>query len=478
MSATTQEMIEVLCSAVEGGRTRAQVPEVALWISNDPADEQKTIDLNDKITRSIERAIEEGLVAWSVANPNPMTGKVLYTKEPRNPTTNRLVTAFAFMTPLAVAQYGDELYQSYKKVFQEKGVAPPSEAEFKQAILPTTVPASPAFASQVPADIQAIATPPKAPKAAARKTKIGSDGFADYIGARNAQLIFENRDAASLLQQMENLKIGPNTQFAPSRFMHYENLEAWVINIAGRDGVELLAKKDFPLDFEHYLSALHSSNPIGAMDALEQAGVDPRGSGQHGNLANLWAHARKWEEPGVFEWISQRGIPFTQGDMEGDLPISALLHAISHQSGMVDFFTDGADMSLNGVMQMLGVMGFNEETQKLEALEDLAIQMVESGADISQPNKSGRAAYLSIFPPQERVMKRLYQATDPNSQNREAQVMRGMFGGDRSKIKSDPEMYGPKMLAFIRRLEAASGVSILDSASPSVAQTPKSPRPK
>lgn len=485
MAAKDDQIINVLAGAFSYGHARAQVPH-QVWIPNTGSEEDRAqAQLHaDTMAQAIDRAITEGTLAWSVANPTRLTGKVIYTTEPRNPDTGRLLNTYAFMTPLALVRYGPELYERYVQAIatREKALgyelAALDEPQFRQSLLQTTVPVAPALAHLVPADILAQAAPPKPKKV---KPTVGADGFISALGPRQAQsLLYGDLKGQALLDRLDKWKIGPSTSLPGARDPAAEIIRA-VISHAGPAGVVWLTARQFTLPDDVYRLALSGNAGAPVLDALEQAGVDPHATTRDGNLWNFIADTRRWD-PEVVEWARAREVSWHEKNAVGDVPLSLLFHAISHEAGLVDFFSPDrmgggtlgplAAFAASMVPTMRGEM--KQHSDRVDFLENLALEMVRDGVDLEQENKQGLKVSAHIFPEQSSAQARLFALSDPKSPDRGGDVMRELMFGDRDKLRRDPGAYGQRARDFIRKVEQASGQSLLE---PDGTQLRKSPRP-
>lgn len=145
------------------------------------------------------------------------------------------------------------------------------------------------------------------------------------------------------------------------------------------------------------------------------------------------------------------------------MPIAPLLFRISRELGQQDFW-GGAKRAAIGIGAFFSatmsdlsseLKGADEEVR---ALEKLVLDMVKSGVSLTQVDKSGAAPIDSIYPEQFSAQKYL-DATGEN-----------LFTCDHQKLRRTPAAYGAHHLEFIRRLEKASGLTLLDDPS---AMSPK-----
>lgn len=461
--------LDILSPFISSGELRAQVPHIYVEIGRkEVADFQET---------DYGQMIEQGLLAWKVAKPKQGL-HVIYTPEPRNPATNRVVKAYLWMTPLAVQQYGDALHDIHVKAHIDReakwtgsGNALSKDAFLRELLL-DTVAASPQFQDQVLPETLTLMTPIKKPaKAKTEVGKIGADGFVKAIGARSP--FFARRDQqGDILALMDELKIGPNTRVGTYDADFSPNLFALkAIAQAGSAGFDWLIAKGFAPQFDWYTAALTFSrdNTLEIWDRLAKVGVDPNQTGSHGSLWHAVVGSSYPLTPkqiaACSDWLRAHGVNWTITNPGGEMPLTPLLFRISRELGLQDFWGGGKRAAIgigaffNATMADLSGE-LKQLDQEVQVLEDLAFEMVKSGVSLTKPNKSGEAPIESIHPEQSSAQKYL----DTTGEN--------LFTCDHQKLRRTPAAYGAKHLAFIRRLEKASGLTLLDDP----AMVPKSTR--
>ena len=112
---------------------------------------------------------------------------------------------------------------------------------------------------------------------------------------------------------------------------------------------------------------------------------------------NFIAATRNWDEDTV-AWARKRNISFNEVDAQGDLPLATLLHKISHEAGVTDFFSSANGSMAAMILAMADPGG--QAAKDFEFLEDLALEMVRSGVDLMHKNKQGLATAGNMFPEQ------------------------------------------------------------------------------
>lgn len=107
-----------------------------------------------------------------------------------------------------------------------------------------------------------------------------------------------------------------------------------------------------------------------------------------------------------------------------------------------------------------------EEKAGSNAIETLIMDMLRDGVDPEHKDKRGNTPLRSIHPEQISAERHLANTTGEH-----------LFFCDHEKLRRTPEAYGPVQLAFIRRLEQASGKSLLDDPAntSNLAAKPKKP---
>lgn len=454
--------IDVLGGLAGEGKISAQVPDTPFNLSGEPP--EVFAQYVKSFETAIDKLFEQGAVAWKVANPKPGTGKVLYTRQARNPQTKRLVGAYLWMTPLAVARYGQQLYELYVKGCQAReekwtgsGRAEPFDT-WQAKLLLETVPVAPDFAHPVPPQIRAASTPLRKTKTRTVYGKIGEDGFAERISMRKFnELKYTRGDGEQLLATLEALKVGPATLVGEENVRFFDNIVDTIIGQAGIRGVDWMLERGVKPTTGWYVMAI---NQIGGPKSLEvwdhlvSKGVDPKEAVDYGTL---W-HAILFNPPSedataYFDWLRKHGVDWNTPNPGGELPAARLISVLCQKLGQQDFY--GATPAGNVISTMLMMMGKARQEMRTEkeqtlALENLLMDMIREGVDLTQKDKQGLSALDSLHP--EQVFAERYLAK--NGKN--------FFNCDLKVLARAPDAYGPKQLEFIRRLEMTTRLSLLD----------------
>lgn len=488
--------LDVLSSMVDQGRVTAQLPEYIIDLDpqQDPVATQARADAREA---QIEALIEEGLVAWKVATPKPGLAKTLYTQEARNPATGRLIGAYLWLTPLAVMAHGPAMHARYRKALDERNTQrgwAPEEAlaleDFETKLLRDCVPAAPAFQSQVPADILARMKP--APKLKATAGVVQTDGYVPVLGPRNTSVLLDQRwEPNTLLAKLDQWRVGASTRLSGGRWQQGSaaggggDIERIVIREEGVFGLQWLQNKGFAPRIDWLVYALTNcdkANRVPVLEAIVALGVDPTATLSDGSGDTLWHVAGGGNfEMETVAWLKAKGVDWSRANASGEVPLRRLLSRINYQMGVADFYelpVEGmGGGSMGSVAQMLGMlMGraqaqaqqneHDEARQHCAFLSDLAIEMVASGVDPFQKARDGSYPWQAIMPEQMRAQQYLVsQGSVDTSGPAPARALGALlFGVDRDALRRTREAYGTAQLAFIERMERASGVSLLDGA--------------
>lgn len=416
---------------------------------------------------ALDTLLTQGLAAWKVANNKPGLDKVLYTLEPRNPATGRFVSAYLFMTPLAVALHGQDLYKMYQEGMARResewtgSGQPVNFDEFQRTLLLDTVPVNPKLAHQVPNNIKAMtkaAAPTKTGKT--KYDEMGADGYATRISVRAYNVIDHDRTATgkAFLALLDNKKIGGGTAVGDRYEWRQGHFEHMAINRAGADGVDWLVDHGFTPNIHWYLQAFHTKNGDSATviwDRLAARGVDPTQADTHGTLwHSVLRNLPPTDATPLFDWLKAHKVDWHKVNGGGELPLSTAISVASRSLGMQDFY--GTDpLGKMAAAMMKGWPGADQEMEEEKAgsnsIETLIMDMLRDGVDPTHKDKKGRTPLHSIHPEQTMAERHLANTTGEH-----------LFFCDHEKLRRTPEAYGPVQLAFIRRLEQASGKSLLD----------------
>lgn len=453
--------IDVLGCLLREGRISAQIPDTHMNFSGE-APEKFAQSVND-FEAVVDQLFEQGMVAWKVANPKPGLDKVLYTREARNPQTQRLVSAFLWMTPLAVSQYGQELYKLYTQgcAEREKSWAGAGQAEdfdsWQNKMLANTVPAAADFAQKLPPQILAATTPKKT---TSRVTygKPGKDGFAERISTRKfKELDYAKERGEKFLAKLDALNVGPNTLIGAEGGTLADLIVHRVIERAGARGVDWMLEKGFESSTEWFAIAanrLDGSQSLALWNHLVAKGVDPKGQTGLGTLwhALLFTPPRQ-DEAAHFDWLRAQGVDWHAPNPGGELPAAKLISKLCQKMGQADFYdaTPGGNVMM-AVLMMIGQGSkeLKDEKQQAKALEQILMDMIADGVDLTRKNNQGVSALDCLHPDQVSAQAYLTKRGE------------NFFTCDPSALKRAPEAYGPAQRAFIQRLEMATGFKLLD----------------
>lgn len=494
MTTEREQNIRLLGGLISEGRVRGQVPQ---WFIDPTISPEEAQALYDSHEVSIGRLIDAGVLAWKVGNTQPGRPKVLYTTEPKNPLTNRLVSAYLWMTPLAVIQYGQELHDLYVQAITDKKAQypvmdPPLPfEEFKAKLLLDTVPASPTFASQVPTDILAATTPKK--KVKPKAGGMTSSGDIAILGPRNSELIiFNDYKSQDILTKLDQWKVGPSTRLTERSGETKPGGDGYIERVAilscGLMGVDWLVNKGFAPDHNWYFYAMSLPDPdsIGVFNKIKALGVDPQSTSNDGFSNTLWhllsRHQQQWSSEKI-QWLRQEKVDWSIPDSSGTLPLTGLLRSIQsnlHSSSLFNLNIGGMNIGSMFSQFMPGMASEMAQENKqrddeIKLLSALAEDMLKSGVDPFQKALDGSYPWQTICPEQFRTQQLLASRLPAGTPDPEGEVMRQMFFGDRKAIHNDREAYGPEMLAFIDQMEQAYGGPLLDP--PSAAPKAKRAHP-
>lgn len=478
MTSKHDQDLHLLGALFREGRIRAQVPHVWITVGATTAAAETLESAHESSTK---RLIENGLLAWKVSNSQPGRPKVLYTPEPINPLTQRPVSAYLWMTPLAVIRHGHELHALYTQaIANQKALYPQTEEplpfkDFQSKLLLDTVPVGPGFESHVPADILAATRRPrKKPEGATG----GSPTDPDVLGPRKSEDILHPRvSGQAFLDNLERWKAGPTTRLTDSRsktsFEGHERIEGAVIASCGAAGVEWLVRKGFTPRFFWYACALSVRTPgaTALLDQIKKLGVDPKALAGDRSGATLW-HALEgnWSADKV-AWLQREQVEWGIPDSSGRLPLAGLLRHLRSRLNTQDFFSmeaGGTGYTMGSLFAHLSSAAGSDlrteqqkEQKKLTFLTELAVSMVQSGVDPFQKALDGSTPWQAICPEQTRAERLLGSRLPSNTPDPEGTVRQQLFFGDHQALVRDPEAYGPQLLGFIRRVEQAYGKPLL-----------------
>lgn len=291
------------------------------------------------------------------------------------------------------------------------------------------------------------------------------------------------------LEQLSRWSVGPLTQmkgsFDKAPRPAAESVGQAAISTAGAKGVTWLLENDFLPDRQWFTAAINSHRPDidKVLDAVVAAGLDPNGADSDGNtLWHLAAFGQNFSEP-VVKWLQTNKVDWSGADAQGDTPLSLLLGAISYHSGVSSFFEhpifgNGIRSLGNKVIQEITSLSgkgglvaeigkdLKESKTHLKIMEDLAVEMVQSGESLKHANKNGITAAENYTPEQSRLtqvlMRQAPAGSDPNGYLLQ-KLTDGISGATPRLSFRDPDMYGVQQQAFLRRLEAVSGETLLDA---------------
>lgn len=482
MSSQRDETIDLVGNLVREGRIGGQVSQFLITLDPKMSPTQAQ-DIQDAHERTIERLIGDGTLAWKVANSQPGRPKVLYSPEPINPQTGRAVSAYLWMTPLAVVRYGAELYELYRASVEDRRakypqIDPPLDTKaFETKLLRDTVAVAPSLAHLVPGNVLA-ATCPKT-KAKARSGGKTAAGHVAVLGPRNSnEIIFNHSFRSDGLDKLDRWNVGPETRLTNPRDKVLTGpggdgyIERMALTCAGVDGLTWLVKKGFVPNAQWYayVLGLAEADSVPLLDAIYGLGVDPRAVVDEKEQNTLWhclVNNTQIDE-GQVAWLKAHEVDWGRADISGRLPLARLLNKVNYEMDTWSLLDAPAGMgsfgSLLGMIPGLGnaiSQDLSESKKRVARLADLAVEMVASGVDPLRPALDGSFAWQAIVPSQERAMQKIAEQLPADETDPEKAIMRELFFGDRQDLLEDRSAYSQPMLDFIGRMEHAYGRALI-----------------
>ena len=465
--------MDLLASRVRQGYVGGQVPEL-IFVHPDSENADQVLVTHQQ---AIERLIQQGMLGWKCAK-KPGRPEVLHTLRPINPATGRELSAFLWMTTLALDTHGDALYAAYSKA---EGIKVLSRGEWNDQMRREVIaaPAHLAHLTQPPLPPQKIITPKADPTP-------NAEGFATRMGPRHSETLVHGGDvgAEDYLKLLDKWNAGPTTLLTRSGYSAGEAEADWfhaaIFAHAGARAVPWMLARGIGMESNNYAHALSyrpgdQDRAVGIRDtwnALLAAGVAPAGPLTQGGT--LWHHmVHQWQPP-LVQWLKEQGVDWSLPNAHGVLPLALLLQNYVHDQGTQDFYEDGdlfGGTSMKAMLQSMGMAHglaptlaaeLDHSRQHLAFMEDLVVDMLRSGVSPTAVDNQGRTPLDAIYPEQLHLEKAISdQAGAATPAALRDTVVGTMMFGDMDAMRRSRKAYSANMIRFIEKIEHESGVVIL-----------------
>lgn len=411
-----------------------------------------------------EKLIDAGLIAWRVWNAKPGL-KYLYTHQPINPHSGRPLSAMLQMTTLALEYYAQDLYDLF--VANSTRSLPPF-AEWRNEALRTFIPVKP--------ELQSVMTLHYvAPSKNASVMKIGKGGHVEILSKRRVDKLLYFRDGDSLLDLLDQWKVGPNTI---SENTHVASLNDEIIRVSlqnfGLKEIDTLIARGFKVHSTAYEFAMHGSYSFNRTEKLIEVwnGLDQRGIAAPCDLWFTLAKESHWHKKEVVQWLKDHQVSWHTLNEEGANPLATWTNATIRHLHLEDTFSPLGLVfaTLAPMSQMFKSLKSDLKDQENDSAIAIkvAVEMIKDGVDPFKKDQHNRSALDEIYPDQGKATEFLQQkirTQEPGLSDQEVymKAMRVLLG-NHHQLSLQRGVYGSKTLAFIDHISQLTGYDFFANA--------------